>query len=77
MAFADLNAGDFSVTYVSPAALEDGIEESLGLRRTVRAVEPTRDIGKADMKNNDALPRIEVKPDTFEISIDGEQVEQQ
>ncbi|WP_146341277.1 urease subunit alpha [Nesterenkonia sp. NBAIMH1] len=76
-AFADLNAGDFSVTYVSPAALEDGIEESLGLRRTVRAVEPTRDIGKADMKNNDALPRIEVKPDTFEISIDGEQVEQQ
>lgn len=26
------------------------------------------------MKNNDALPRIEVEPDTFEISIDGERV---
>lgn len=76
-AFGDLNAADHSVSYVSPAALEDGLEESLGLRRTVRAVEPTRGIGKADMKNNDSLPIIEVRADTFEISIDGEQVEQQ
>lgn len=76
-AFGDLNAADHSVSYVSPAALEDGLEESLGLRRAVRAVEPTRGIGKADMKNNDSLPTIEVRADTFEISIDGEQVEQQ
>ena len=27
------------------------------------------------MRNNDALPRIDIRPDTFDISIDGEQVE--
>jgi urease subunit alpha len=27
------------------------------------------------MKNNDLLPRIDIRPDTFAISIDGEQVE--
>ena len=30
---------------------------------------------KADMPNNDALPRIEVEPDTFTVRIDGEVVE--
>ena len=38
------------------------------------AVKPTRDVGKAQMINNDALPDIVIKPETFEISIDGEVV---
>ena len=29
-------------------------------------------IGKADMPGNDAMPRIEVEPDTFTVRIDGE-----
>lgn len=75
--FGDITAADHSVSYVSPAALEDGLTGRLGLRRAVRALEPTRDIGKEHMRNNDALPDIRVRPDTFEISIDGQQVEQQ
>ncbi len=31
--------------------------------------------GKADLANNDALPDIEVDPDTFTVRIDGEVVE--
>jgi urease subunit alpha len=74
-AFGDTIGADLSVTYVAPAALDAGLAESLGLRRRLAAVEPTRHIGKADMKNNDLLPSIRIQPDTFEIAIDGERVE--
>jgi urease subunit alpha len=73
--FGDTIGADLSVTYVSPAALDAGLAETLGLRRRMAAVEPTRHIGKADMKNNDVLPSIRIRPDTFEIAIDGEDVE--
>ena len=38
------------------------------------AITPTRDIGKADMVNNDALPDIDIDPETFAITIEGELV---
>ncbi|WES63996.1 urease subunit alpha [Microbacter sp. GSS18] len=74
-AFADAIGGQLSVSFVAPAALDAGIEERLGLTRRLLPVQPTRHIGKADMRNNDALPDIDIRPDTFDISIDGEQVE--
>ena len=66
---------DHSVTFVAPAALDDGLAERLGLRRQLTGVSPTRNVTKADMVNNDALPSIEVDPESFEIRIDGERVE--
>jgi len=72
--FADAIGADVSFAYVAPAAIEAGLADELGLRRQLRAVAPTRGIGKADMRNNSALPRIEIKPDTFEIAIDGQAV---
>jgi urease subunit alpha len=72
--FADAIGADVSFSYVAPAAIEAGLADELGLRRQLRAVAPTRGIGKADMKNNAALPKIEIRPDTFEIAIDGEPV---
>jgi len=74
-AFADAVGADLSVSFVSPAALDDGLEDRLGLRRRLVAVRDTRAVTKADLKNNDALPRIDIRPDTFAISIDGETVE--
>jgi urease subunit alpha len=74
-AFANATGADVSFSFVSPAAIADGIEARLGLRRRLLPVAPTREIGKAQMKNNDALPRIDIRPDTFDISIDGERVE--
>ncbi|MEU5842635.1 urease subunit alpha [Rhodococcus sp. NPDC047139] len=73
-AFGDVLAPHTSVSFVSPAALDDGLEDRLGLRRTLLPLRPTRHIGKADMKQNDVLPRIEIRADTFDIDIDGERV---
>lgn len=63
-----------AVTFVAPAALNDGLADRLGLRRRLAAVRPTREVTKASMVNNDALPRIDIDPETFEIDIDGERV---
>lgn len=73
--FADATGADHAVTFVAPAALDDGLADRLGLRRRLLGVRPTRDVGKAQMVNNDALPRIDVDPETFTIRIDGEVVE--
>lgn len=73
-AFADAVAVDLSMSFVSPAAIANGIVDRLGLRRRVAAVTPTRGIGKADMRNNDVLPDIDIRPDTFEIFVDGDQI---
>ncbi|MBF0689152.1 MAG: urease subunit alpha [Cellulomonas sp.] len=73
--FADATGADVSVSFVAPAALDDGLADRLGLRRRLEGVRPTRDVGKAQMVNNDTLPRIEVDPETFTIRIDGDVVE--
>ena len=36
------------------------------------AVEGTRTVGKAQMVMNDALPEIDVDPETYEVRADGE-----
>jgi len=69
------DGADHALTFVAPAALEDGLADRLGLRRRLAAVKPTRDIGKADMVNNTALPVIKVDPETFAIEVDGEPIE--
>lgn len=68
------SAAHLATTFVSPAALEDGLAARLGLTRRLAAVRPTRDIGKSDMPNNTALPKIHVDPETFAITIDDELV---
>jgi urease subunit alpha len=61
-----------SVTFVSGAALADGIGERLGLQKTLLAVENVRGgISKADMILNDATPEMEVDPETYEVRADG------
>ncbi|MDZ8184745.1 MAG: urease subunit alpha [Nostoc sp. ChiSLP02] len=60
-----------SFTFVSQAALEREIPAQLGLRKTAIAVSRTRQLSKQDMKLNDALPQIEVDPETYEVRADG------
>jgi urease subunit alpha len=62
------------VTFVSQAAVEAGIAGRLGLERAAVAVAGTRTIGKRDMVLNDALPRIEVDPETYAVRADGERL---
>jgi len=59
-------------SFVSKASLGAGIVERYGLKRQVVPVENCRSIGKKDMKNNDAMPKIEVDPDTYQVTVDGE-----
>ena len=59
-----------AVTFVSGAGVEAA--EALGLRKQVAAVQNTRGIGKRDMVLNDALPDVEVNPETYEVRADGE-----
>ena len=61
-----------AVTFVSAAAQEDGIGRSLGLAKDTLPVVNTRGIGKRDLKLNDALPEVEVNPETYEVRADGE-----
>jgi len=61
-----------SVHFVAPQAIEDGLADRLNVNRRLVAVGDVRAVGKADMPLNDALPRIEVDPDTFTVRIDGE-----
>lgn len=61
-----------AVTFVSAAAEAAGIGDTLGLRKQVKAVKGTRNIGKKDLILNDALPKIEVNPETYEVRADGE-----
>jgi urease subunit alpha len=61
-----------SVHFVSPQAIEDGLANRLAVNRRLVSVKNVRKVGKADMPLNDALPRIEVDPDTFTVRIDGD-----
>ncbi len=64
--------GQTSYTFVSQAAMSSEISERLGLQKIIAPVENTRNLSKADMKLNDALPHIEVDPETYEVRADGE-----
>jgi urease subunit alpha len=60
-----------SVSFVSGAAHAAGIGDSLGLSKQTIAVRNTRTISKANMILNDALPQMEVHPETYEVRADG------
>ncbi len=61
-----------SVTFVSQAAIEADVAGRIGLSRPLVAVRNCRGgIGKRSMLRNDALPRIQVDPETYEVRADG------
>jgi urease subunit alpha len=65
-------AAPLSLAFVSRRALAEGALEALGLRKTLSAVKRCRGLGKRDMKLNDALPRITVDPESYEVRADGQ-----
>ena len=60
-----------SVTFVSQAAIQSNIRDSLGLKKDLIAVSNTRKISKADMVLNDYQPTIEVDPQNYQVFADG------
>ena len=59
-----------SVHFVSQAGIQSGA--LAGLTRRLVPVRDCRTIGKRDLVLNDALPRISVNPDTYEVHADGQ-----
>jgi urease subunit alpha len=61
-----------SFTFVSQAAYDAGIGETLKLNKPVAAVKNMRNLRKADMIHNSATPKMEVDSETYEVRADGE-----
>jgi urease subunit alpha len=65
-------AGATSLAFVSRAAAAAGVGKRYGLVREAVAVRGCRGIGKRDMRLNDALPYLEVDPETYQVRAGGQ-----
>ncbi len=72
--FGALDPAAQALVFVSRAAFESGVPERLGLGKTAFPVEGCRNLGKRDMVLNDALPRIVVDPESYEVTADGQRL---
>ncbi len=64
--------GATSIAFISQRAIETGVVHALGLEKRLVAVKGCRGIGKKHMKLNDALPKMSVDPETYQVRADGE-----
>ncbi|MBN9580526.1 MAG: urease subunit alpha [Afipia sp.] len=64
--------GSTGVTFVSQAALDDGIGHKLKLSKQLSAVRGIRTVRKKDMIHNGLTPKLEVNPQNYEVRVDGE-----
>ncbi|MBL9138856.1 MAG: urease subunit alpha [Verrucomicrobiales bacterium] len=66
--------GGLSVAFISQLSASRGVAASYGLRKRLEAVHGCRGLGKRHMRWNDAMPRITVDPETYEVTADGERL---
>jgi urease subunit alpha len=60
-----------SATFVSRLALDNDLPRRLGIQKPLLPIRSVRGLRKRDMARNDALPRIDVDPQTHEVYADG------
>ena len=61
-----------AATFLPAAAIAGGVPERLGLGRLILPARGIRAVDKSRMVHNSATPRIEVDPETYEVTADGE-----
>ena len=61
-----------SVAFVSEASLAGGHLAAYGLAKRCEPVRGCRGVTKKDMKWNDATPKMQVDPESYEVRADGE-----
>ena len=66
-----------SITFLSQAAIDAGVPAELGLERIIKPVTGIRNLTKADLKYNGETPDIAVDPETYKVTVDGEEVTSQ
>jgi urease subunit alpha len=64
--------GPCSIAFVSKLCQEEGVAAQYGLTKRIEAVRDCRNIGKRHLKWNDAMPKITVDPETYEVRADAE-----
>lgn len=64
--------GMTSIAFVSKLAKQKNIGKTYGLTKRIEAVKGCRKVGKKDLKWNNAMPKITVDPETYEVRADGE-----
>ncbi len=62
------------VTFVSAVSLEEGLAEKLQVSKRLVAVKETRTVGKHDMLFNSNCPDIEIDPESYRVTSDGEEL---
>jgi urease subunit alpha len=72
--FASLGSavGPSCYAFVSQASLDQGIVQGYGLDKRLAPVRNCRNLGKRDMRLNDATPVITVDPETYRVTADGQ-----
>jgi len=61
-----------SMTFMSQAAINEGVQEQLGLKSMIGTVKQCRTVKKKDMILNNWQPVIEVDSQTYQVRADGE-----
>lgn len=62
----------YSHIFVSEASVKNVSEYKVA--KTVTAVKNCRSVGKKDMLYNDYLPKINIDPETYEVTVDGKKI---
>jgi len=61
-----------SITFVSKAAVESGLQDRLGVEKQLVPVVGTRTVSKASMIHNSFTPKVDVDPETYEVRVNGD-----
>lgn len=61
-----------SISFVSEISITSGTVASYGLHKRFEAVRNCRKVTKRDMKWNDAMPKMQVDPESYSVHADGE-----
>lgn len=57
--------------WVSQASIDSGTVQKYNIKKRIEAVKNCRSVGKADMKHNDAMPKMKVDPESYTVEADG------
>ncbi len=68
------NPARLSYSFVTQAALDAGLAGRLRSHQTLMPVRGTRTLSKRDMIHNNAMPNIEIDPETYNVYVDGERI---
>lgn len=68
------NPSRLSYSFVTKAAIADGLAGKLRSHQTLMPVMRTRTISKRDMVHNAYMPNIEIDPESYNVYVDGERI---